>query len=232
DVDDPGAHVLAFDPRLQRHQHVLALFQEVAELVEALLKQDRLVLPRWIGQLDDTDLGASARAPLAAVENAGAKARTRGAVAHRANELRPTHGSQPLERRVIGFKRMAGEEEPDGVVLAPEPLGLRPRRGARSQRGRLGLAEQRIWAGGSLEDAAVGDRKDRLDRGERDRPLWLQAIEGPRRGKALERLLVDMARIEPRREVAKRSKGAFPPSADERLGLRLADALDRAPPVT
>ena len=43
DIDDARAHVLALDGRLQRHQHVRALLEEVAELVQALLEQDRLV---------------------------------------------------------------------------------------------------------------------------------------------------------------------------------------------
>src|SRR5271165_1855152 len=119
DVDDARPHVLALDARLQRHQDVRALLQEIAELIEALLKQDRLVSPRRIGELNDADFAAAARAPLVAVENAGPKLRGRSAGAHRAGELRPARGSQALEGRVIGFERMAGEEEPDGVELAP-----------------------------------------------------------------------------------------------------------------
>ena len=126
---------------------------------------------------------------------------------------------------------MAGEEEPDRVELASQPLGFRPWRGLRSQTARLGFAEQRVLARGLFDDPAVGHRQHRLDRREGDRPLFLQAIESARRGQAFQRLLVDMARIEPRGEIAERTKGAAPPRADQRLGLRLAHAFDRAQSV-
>ena len=82
--DDPRPHVLALDRRLQRHQHVRALLQKVAELGQALLEHDRLVPARRVGELDDADLAAIARPPLVAVEHARAEPRSRSAGAHRA----------------------------------------------------------------------------------------------------------------------------------------------------
>ena len=64
DVDDPGAHILAFDRRLQRDQDVSALLKQVAELAQALLEQDRLITPGRVGELHDADLAAVPRPPL------------------------------------------------------------------------------------------------------------------------------------------------------------------------
>ena len=107
---------------------------------------------------------------------------------------------------------MAGEEEPDRVELAPEPLRIPPWRGARSQRRGLGLAEQRVLARRFLRRPAAGDREHGLDRGKGGRAVRLQAIERPGRGQALERLLVDGAGIEPRRHLAERSRRRAPPA--------------------
>ena len=118
DVDDPRAHILALDGRLQRHQDVRAFLQKIAELAQALLKQDRLISSGGIRELHDAELAAVPRPPFIAVEHA-ARPEPPGqlAVAHSSREVSPAPGLQALERRVIDFERMTGEEEADGIKL-------------------------------------------------------------------------------------------------------------------
>ena len=123
---------------------------------------------------------------------------------------------------------MAGEEEADGVELAPQPLRFGPWRGARPDRRRLRFPEQRVLSGRFLHHLAIGDRQHRLDRGKGRGTIGLETIEGARRRKALQRLLVDGARIEPRRHITEGNKRSGPARVDQRLGLRFANALDCA----
>ena len=92
----------------------------------------------------------------------------------------------------------------------------------------LRLAEKRVLAGGPFRCASIGDRQHRLDRGEGDGAVALKLVERPGRGEALERLLVDQARIEAVGHVAERGERTAAACQDQRLGLRVADALERA----
>ena len=124
---------------------------------------------------------------------------------------------------------MAGEEEADRLVFAPEPFGGRPRFGARPDRRRgLGFAEQAALAGLALVGGAMGHRQHRLDRGEGDGAVGLQFVEGAGGGEVLERLLVDRARVDAARQIGERSEPPRPARFDQRRRLAFADALDRA----
>ncbi len=169
---------------LKRHQHVRPFLEQVAELVQPLLEDDRLVLPGRVGELHDAHLRPALGAALGPVEHARAQARGRGAGAHRAGEIGPAGGAKALQRRIVGLQRMAGEEEADGVELALELLGLRPRARVDFQRRRLRIAEQGVLARRLFRGARVGDRQHRLDRGEDHGPVRLERrrTRRPRRG--------------------------------------------------
>ncbi len=129
--------------------------------------------------------------------------------AHVAGEVGPARRAEPLQRGLVGVERMPAEKEADRVELALELFRLRPWARPNPQRRRLRLAEQRVLARRLLRDAAVRDRKHGLDRREDDGAVALEFIERPRGGEALERLLVDEARIEPARHVGERGERVF-----------------------
>ena len=121
---------------------------------------------------------------------------------------------------------MAGKEEADRLVFAPEPFGGRPRLGARPERRRgLGFAEQPALAGLALVGGAMGERQHRLDGGEGDGAVGLQFVEGAGGGEVFERLLVDGARVDPLRQIG---EGSEPPLA-ARFDQRRLPGLRRRP---
>ena len=194
---------------------------------ETFGEDDRLVLAGRIGELDDAELGARFGAPLGAIEHAGGKARRGRAAAHGARKIGPALDAQAGQHALVGLERMTGKKEADGLEFAAQAIGGRPRGAARLQRRAVAVAEQRALSGGLFLNGAVGERQRRLHRGEGDRPIGLEFVEGARGGETFQRLLVDHARVDAPRHVGERGERACPARRHDRLGLRFADPLDR-----
>ena len=145
------------------------------------------------------------------------------------DELRPARGPQALQRRIVDFERMAGEEEADSLELAPQPLGFRPRRSA-SLRAAPARPRRTARSARPPSPSRRGWRSPASARSPAKAAarFGLEAVEGASGSQALERLLVEGAGIEPRRHLAERNKGALPRARDQRLRLRFADPFDGA----
>src|SRR5262249_49940092 len=180
DHADARAHVVALQLGRQRQQDGGARLEQVAELLQPLREQHRLVLPGRIGEPDDAHLAAGARAPLGARHHrAGDTARARTG-AHRARELGPGLYPHALEGGGIVVERVAGETEADRGERALQPLRRQPwfdrRQAERIAGGRTAERELQRAAFGRLE-LALRRRQDRIDRGKDARAITLERIE-------------------------------------------------------
>ena len=103
---------------------------------------------------------------------------------------------------------MARQEEADGVVFAPQPLGRQPRLDLRQHDGRRvgGAAEHVVLPDGRRLVAALAGREDRLRAGEHPRAVGIERVERAGGGQALDHALVDRARINARREIGQRGE--------------------------
>ncbi len=126
---------------------------------------------------------------------------------------------------------MAGQEEADGVVFAPQPLGRQPRLDLRQHDGRRvrRAAEHVVLADGRGLMAALACGEDRFGAGEHPGAIGIQRVEGAGGGQALDHALVDRARINPRGEIGQRGEQAVFALFDDQLDRLRADALQAAP---
>jgi len=177
-VQHPGADVLAlqFGPELQQHRG--SRFQHVAVLGKPFGKQHRLEMAGRVGQAHDAHLVAGLGAPFHSRDHGGSHLAGGRAGSHGAGKLRPGLHPQALERDGVVVERMAGEEEPDGIVFTPQPVGGQPRLDLRQHDGGGvgGAAEHVVLAHGGGLVAALAGRQYGFGAGEYPRPVGKSSV--------------------------------------------------------
>src|SRR5262249_57864100 len=101
-------------------------------------------------------------------------------------------------------QRVPGEEEADGLDLFAQPVCRNPGLGRAQLYWRLRVlraAEQVVLTIGARLDRAITGSNHAIDIGIGCSAIDTKLVEGARRGKRLERTLVDEARIDPPREI-------------------------------
>ena len=157
---------------------------------------------------------------------------TPGAVgAHGLGEIGEALHAQPLQHMLVIVERMARQEEADGVVLAPQPLGRSPGLDRRDAEGLLhhAAAEQLRLAAGSRLARAVRQGQHAVDRRHGAGAVRLQRIERAGRDQRLDGAAVDQLGVDPAGEIGKvRERAAGAARGHDGFDRRAADALDRA----
>ena len=129
----------------------------------------------------------------------------------------------------VVVERMAGEEEPDGVVFALQPLRRQPRLHRRNGEGlaRRRPAEQLVLSDGGGLVRALGGGEHHVDRRGGTGAVGLEPVEGAGRREALEHPLVEGARIDAVGEIGEIRERPLAPRRDDRLDRLPADPLQR-----
>ena len=149
-MQHPRPHILALQFGAELQQHRRTRLQHVAILRETLGEQHRLEMAGRIRQAHDAHLVAGLGAAFHARHHGRGNLAGRRAGFDRARKFRPGLHPQPLQDGSVIVERMAGQEETDGVVFAPQPLGRQPGLDLRQHDGR------RI--GGAAEHVVLPDR--------------------------------------------------------------------------